>query len=181
MVNAGTPALMEVYRGWDDHQISLVRAVTPLTREQLLWRPAPHLRTTGEVIGHIIGGRVGWFHRTLGLGSPEFAAQAAAWRPDDRIEEQPDGLLRWLELTWQLIEQATNGWAVADLSFVYHLPYEGQNYALPRQWIIWRILEHDIHHGGELSLMLGMQGIAIPELGDQGGHLSERAPLDQPG
>jgi len=24
-----------------------------------------------------------------------------------------------------------------------------------RQWIIWHVLEHEIHHGGELSLALG--------------------------
>lgn len=178
MVTPKNPALMDIYRGWDDHQISLVRAVAPLTREQLLWRPAPHLRTTGEVIAHIIGGRINWFYRILGLGSPEFAVQVAAWRPEDLIEEQPDQLLRWLDLTWQMIEQGMTTWNVDDLSYVYHLPYEGQNYALPRQWIVWRILEHDIHHGGELALMLGIQGIAIPDLGDQGGHLTERAPLD---
>jgi hypothetical protein len=30
---------------------------------------------------------------------------------------------------------------------------------------------HDIHHGGELAVMLGIQGIPTPELGDAGGHL----------
>jgi hypothetical protein len=36
--------------------------------------------------------------------------------------------------------------------------------------VIWRILTHDIHPGVELPVMLGMQGIEIPELGDLGGH-----------
>jgi uncharacterized damage-inducible protein DinB len=58
--------------------------------------------------------------------------------------------------------------------------YKGKNYALTRQWIIWHVIAHDLHHGGELTLMLGMQGIALPELGDEGGHLSERAPLAEP-
>ncbi len=58
--------------------------------------------------------------------------------------------------------------------------YRGKNYALTRQWITWHIIAHDLHHGGELTLMLGMQGIALPELGDEGGHLSERAPLAEP-
>ena len=31
---------------------------------------------------------------------------------------------------------------------------------------------HDVHHGGELALMLGMQGLAIPELGDLFGHIT---------
>jgi hypothetical protein len=52
-------------------------------------------------------------------------------------------------------------------------------YLVSWQWTIWRILAHNLHHGGEISLELGMQGIQIPELGDQGGHLTE-LPLADP-
>jgi hypothetical protein len=80
-----------------------------------------------------------------------------------------------------MIEDALNQWTVADLAHVLDLPpYQGKKYALTRQWIIWRVLAHDIHHGGELAIMLGIQGISIPELGDEGGHLAERAPLAEP-
>jgi hypothetical protein len=34
-------ALSSVFDGWEGHQISLVKAVEPLTREQLSYRPAP--------------------------------------------------------------------------------------------------------------------------------------------
>ncbi len=30
---------------------------------------------------------------------------------------------------------------------------------LTRQWIIWHVLEHEILHGGELSLALGTYGL----------------------
>jgi uncharacterized damage-inducible protein DinB len=33
-----------------------------------------------------------------------------------------------------------------------------------RQWIIWHVLEHDIHHGGELSSILGAHGLAAVDL-----------------
>ena len=41
--------LMTVYKGWDGYQISLVRAIAPLSREQLAYRPASHLRSAGEI------------------------------------------------------------------------------------------------------------------------------------
>ena len=28
-----------------------------------------------------------------------------------------------------------------------------------RAWMVWHVLEHDLHHGGEISLTLGMHGI----------------------
>ena len=138
-------SLMTLNKGWDDYQISLVRAIAPLSREQLAWRPAPHLRSGGEIASHIIGGRIQWFHSILGAGSTDFASQVAAWRPEDAIEENPAELVRWLEATWQMIEEALTNWDVADLAQTYQLPpYKGKNYALTRQWIIWHVIAHDL-------------------------------------
>jgi uncharacterized damage-inducible protein DinB len=28
-----------------------------------------------------------------------------------------------------------------------------------RQWVVWHLIEHDLHHGGEISLILGSNGL----------------------
>jgi uncharacterized damage-inducible protein DinB len=28
-----------------------------------------------------------------------------------------------------------------------------------RQWVIWHLMEHELHHGGEISLILGTHGL----------------------
>jgi uncharacterized damage-inducible protein DinB len=28
-----------------------------------------------------------------------------------------------------------------------------------RQWVVWHLVEHDLHHGGEVSLILGSHGL----------------------
>ena len=172
-------SLLTIFKGWDGYQISLVRAIAPLSREQLAYRPAPHLRSAGELARHISEGRFNWFQRTFGVSSTEFANLVATWRSKHAIEEQSTELVRGLEATWQMVEDALRRWTVADLSQTYPLSYQGKNYALPRQWILWRIMAHDLHHGGELAVTLGLQNIAIPELGDQGGHITE-PPLAEP-
>ena len=178
-MTADVHSLLTVYKGWDGYQVSLVRAIAPLSREQLAFRPASHLRSAGEIARHISEGRFGWFQRTFGVSSTEAANLVVAWRREDAIEEQSAELVRGLEVTWQMIEDALNRWTVADLAQTYPLSYQGQNYALPRQWILWRIMAHDLHHGGELAVTLGLQGIALPELGDEGGHITE-PPLAEP-
>ena len=60
-------SLANVYRGWEGYQTSLVHAVTPLTREQLIWRAATDRRTLGEIVRHISLGRINWFVR---MGAP---------------------------------------------------------------------------------------------------------------
>ena len=52
-------------------------------------------------------------------------------------------------------------------------PTRGKNYVLLHQWFLWRIMAHDLHHGGELAVTLGMKNIPIPELGDEGRHITE--------
>ncbi len=192
-------SLMTVFEGWDSHQIALTRAVAPLTADQLTYRPAPHLRSVGEIASHISLGRLSWFHRMGAPGSAELARQIAPWESEkadtenlaalrrwmDAIFQQeaaivtnPAEQMRWLEATWQMIETTLKTWTVADLAQTYRHLYQGTMYSVSRQWTLWRIMEHDLHHGGELAILLGMQGIEIPDLGDAGGHLTELPPAD---
>lgn len=31
-------------------------------------------------------------------------------------------------------------------------------------WVVWHVLEHEIHHRGEIYLMLGLMGIEAPDV-----------------
>jgi uncharacterized damage-inducible protein DinB len=35
---------------------------------------------------------------------------------------------------------------------------------ITRMWVIWHLIEHDLHHGGEISLILGTNGLAAPDI-----------------
>ena len=83
-----------------------------------------------------------------------------------------------MEATWQMIEHTLTHWTVADLGRTYQQSYQGKTYAISHQWTVWRIMAHDIHHGGQIAILLGTQGIEIPELGDLGGHLTQVSPVE---
>jgi uncharacterized damage-inducible protein DinB len=166
------PSLADVFAGWADYQTSLVHAIRPLTPEQLAFRPAAYLRSVGELAAHISFGRFQWFERMGAPGSAALAREVAAVDSIGAIERSAEALVRWLEATWGMIAQTLKEWTVADLEETYRHEYQNQVYAISRQWTIWRIMAHDLHHGGQLAIILGMQGIAIPELGDLGGHLT---------
>lgn len=184
-------SLAHVYHGWAGHQTSLVHALAPLTRDQLLWRPAADLRSVGELARHVALGRITWFARMDAPDSAELAGRIDAWEQDADgnrhivesavpIAESAADLVHWLEATWQMIEATLNAWDVSDLAKSYRHTWNGTVYANSRQWTIWRILTHDVHHGGELALMLGMQGIEAFELGDLFGHITLPPLADPP-
>ena len=166
-------ALSTIFEGWDGHQTSIVHAIQPLTHEQLTWRPAPELRSVGELASHIALGRIDWFARMPAPGSRELEQKAEKLGSKAAINEDKGEIIHWLEITWQMVADTLNQWTVQDLSRTYHHEYWGKIYSVSYQWTIWRIMTHDIHHGGELALMLGWQGIKVPELGDLFGHLTE--------
>jgi uncharacterized damage-inducible protein DinB len=35
---------------------------------------------------------------------------------------------------------------------------------ITRQWVIWHLIEHDVHHGGEISITLGAHGVSALQL-----------------
>ncbi len=67
-----------------------------------------------------------------------------------------------------MIERSLAKWTAADLDFLFPSPPEltEEERAIfgsrTRQWIIFHVLRHDIHHGGELAL--GMGGYDLPTI-----------------
>src|SRR5579885_2006264 len=165
-MSMGALSLQKVYEGWEGHQLALMRAVGPLTREQLTFRPAPNLRSVGEALSHISLGRLDWFHRMGAPDSGELAREFAPWEgekanTEDRAEwvkwmdaigkqeqaiiDNPAEQIRWLEASWRVIEATLSQWTVDDLAVTYRHLYRGKMYAVSRQWTIWRVMSHDLH------------------------------------
>ncbi len=69
-----------------------------------------------------------------------------------------------LQRTWQMIQDALARWTPADLEQVFPA-YGEERPARSLQYIIWHVLEHDIHHSGELSSILGAHGLSAVDLG----------------
>lgn len=155
--------LSTFYKGWDVYQDLLVKAIAPLSPEQLALRAAPHLRSIGENAAHIIGTRVGWFHMLMGEGDAAIAPMDD-WDQTNAPARSATELVTGLEATWHMIQNALARWTPQDLDYIFKGERWGRPYELSRQWVIWHVIEHDLHHGGELSFTLGMHNLAALDL-----------------
>jgi uncharacterized damage-inducible protein DinB len=155
-------SLAPFYKGWDVYQQLLVTAIAPLTPEQLALRPASHMWSIGILAAHIISTRVWWFHRWMGVGSAELEP-LEIWDEEGAPARSASELVAGLESTWNMVQEALTSWTPNDLEQVFQAP-EGHPRQRSRQWIIWHLLEHDLHHGGEISLILGMHGLTALDL-----------------
>jgi hypothetical protein len=136
------------------HQEALKRAIAPLTEEQLRRRLLPALRTPGEIAEHIVFGRALHLHRALGDGAAELMPLL---RRDDAADPPHTAaeILQGLELTWRFLTKS--------------LMRGSPTGAMPEDegaivQTIWGLLDHDLPHAGELSLLLGADGMPGVEI-----------------
>jgi uncharacterized damage-inducible protein DinB len=155
--------LAVLYRGWHGYQELLITALAPLTADQLALRAAPHLRSMGEIVTHMIGARARWFHWILGIGGDTFADLGGWDRPDMPVRSAEE-LVAGLLTTWQTMQDAIAVWTPEEWAQIYQNDPGDEPAQFTRRWIVWHLIEHDLHHGGEVSLLLGMHGLAAPDL-----------------
>lgn len=159
-MSQNSTTLASVHKGWDEYQRMLVAIIAPLSTEQLALRVAPAQNPAWLLAAHISGARVRWLQGRLGEGDPSLAA-FSSWDDDDAPPRGAAALVEGLQASWRIIEDCLNRWTPAMLTEpVATRPGSEQS----RRWVIWHILEHDIHHGGELCLTLGSGGVAIPDM-----------------
>ena len=156
-------SLAPFYEGWDGYQQCLVAAIAPLTSEQLALRSSPQNWSVGMLVAHIVAARAWWFHTRMGEGSADLSP-LQTWDDNEEPLRPATELVEGLERTWQMIHDALTRWTPADLDKIFPPHGEG-TVERSRQYIIWHVLEHDIHHGGERSSILGAHELAAVYLG----------------
>jgi uncharacterized damage-inducible protein DinB len=151
--------LATIYTSWKGYQDHIKQSLAPLTAEQLELCAAPGLRSIGENAAHIIGCRAGWFTQFLGEDGGEDVKASADWDTPDAPARTADELVRGLDFTWQFMTDCLARWSPADMEQTFPDDWDGKRVELSRAWVVWHVLEHDLHHGGEISLTMGMHGL----------------------
>lgn len=160
MANDSMSAL-DLYPGWEAHQNLLIQAIGGLTSEQLTLRTLPRLRSVGETCLHIIGARARWSRFELGLGDPALAS-LAEWDDEGAPTRTAAELVAGLQGSWAALHDALLAdWTPQDLAQTVPntSPSPGEPDVFTRAWIIWHLIEHDLHHGGEITEILGTFGL----------------------
>jgi uncharacterized damage-inducible protein DinB len=153
-VTRATIAEARVFESWQAYQEALKRAIAPLTDEQMRSRPVPGMRSPGELVQHIVFGRAVWVRHVLGEKAAELEPMLH-WNDADDPPHTAAEILHGLDATWRLITDylmrgsATDAVSDEDVTGLQ---------------TIWGLLDHDLPHAGELSLLLGTSGLPGVEI-----------------
>jgi len=68
-------------------------------------------------------------------------------------------MVQGLDCTWQFMADCLARWSPDDMRYTFPDDWDGKQVDVSRAWVVWHVMEHDLHHGGELSLTLGIHGL----------------------
>jgi len=166
-----TPVLQPFYEGWATHQRLLLAAIADLNQEQLALRTAPDQMTIWQLASHMAGSRAYWFHDVLGEGDPAIrdmfrvarttvpglALSDAGWEDDEDHPRTATEIVEGFQLTWAMVSECLDRWTADDITV--RIPQRSADRYTTRGWVIWHLMEHDAHHGGAISVVLGANGL----------------------
>lgn len=152
-----------IYENWGKHQVRLRDCIASLTPAHLDLQPAARMWPLGQVVQHIIGVRAGWFSGTL-QDDDAAMTQYMEWGHRDSPSRSPAELAKGLDDTWAFIAARLQRWTPAECTVLFPDEFDGETVHVSRSWVIYHVMEHDLHHGGEVSLILGIHGVQTQSL-----------------
>ena len=143
-----------VFAAWRNFQEALKRTLAPLTEEQLGWRLRPDLRSVGEIAEHIAYGRALVLLHIQADSAADLQPLLAWAEPNDPPRPRAE-VLAGLDESWaRLSAYLMRGSADDEYS-----EEDGE-----RLYTMWGMIDHDLPHGGEISLILGAHGLPALDL-----------------
>jgi uncharacterized damage-inducible protein DinB len=155
--------IQSVYDGWYAYQKTPIETLALLDLDQLELRAGPNLRTVGEIAAHIVGARARWFHSLMGEGGDKFKS-IGRWDRRGAKLRSAEELVSALAETWEGMHEAIARWAPEDWGETWPGEDDTETEVITRHWVIWHLIEHDLHHGGEISITLGAHGVPALKL-----------------
>ena len=140
---------IQIFSHWEQVRGGLLETIDKFSEQELQEAPFKGSWQIGQIMLHIADCEDNWLH---GVVRHEFEPWIFYDLLDYPTKAQIiDVLERARQRTLTYLETLQE----ADLSTKYAIS-DGTRFSL--HWIIWHVLEHEIHHRGELSLALGFLG-----------------------
>jgi uncharacterized damage-inducible protein DinB len=142
--------VIDIFSHWDQVRADLISMIDRFEDAELRYEPFPSSWTVGKILLHIAAAEEGWFQYVV-------RKEYDQWPAEFEFQEYPTKELikeKLYEVHYRT-KEFLSSLVLEDLDRLIDFPWGGNGRL---GWIIWHVLEHEIHHRGELSLILGISG-----------------------
>ena len=127
-----------------------------------------------QLAGHMAGSRAYWIHDILGEGDPavrdmfrvaqttvpDLPLEMAGWEDDEGHPRTAAEIVEAFDRTWAHDRGMPRALEADDITVP--IPQRGAGRMTTRGWVLWHLMEHEAHHGGAISIVLGANGLPRP-------------------
>lgn len=159
---------------WEEHNEKLRAALRGLTDEQMALRVHESQWSVWQLASHMAGARMYWFDDVLleeddelrdrfrieQTTVPGLSLEDAGWEDDDNHPRSSAEVVDAFERTWAYMLPIIRRWTPEELAGRSARLREPET----RLWVLAHLFEHEGHHGGEISLILGANGLQALKL-----------------
>jgi uncharacterized damage-inducible protein DinB len=139
----------QLFSHWEQVRADLLEMIDKFSEDELTYAPYTNCWSVGQIMLHIADCENYWLHMIVRYEIKQWEYYNLTEHPTKTaIKNVLEGPHRKTLAFLESLEED-------DLNQVYLTP-RGESF--PLHWIIWHVLEHEIHHRGELSLILGLLG-----------------------
>lgn len=151
------------YEGWRLFNDELIKALAPLSAEQLALPVGSPTWPIWASASHLAGTRVFWlcqvFKEPGAETTPFNDPSGFGWEDDLAHPRSADELVGALTSTWKIVEHSLAMWTPESLGEEARRTRGTEVRAHTRQSVVIRMITHDAFHTGEISLALGGNGL----------------------
>ena len=150
LLGGGILRVIDLFSHWVQIRNDLIDSIDHFDDDDLDYVLFPNSWSVGEIILHIASAGEGWFQHVVGQETDQ-------WPADFKFKDHPskDKIKGKLVEVHNRTIEFMSTLEIEDLNTIIDYPWDGNG---SLSWIIWHVIEHEIHHRGELSLILGMLG-----------------------
>lgn len=140
----------DLFSHWDSVRGNLIETIQAFEEGELYLVPFEGSRKVGDIALHIADAEDGWLRHGV-------TQEIDAWPDHYNLDHYPDkrSIVEVLGEVHARTRAYLSHLDESDLGSTVKTPW-GDEFSL--LWILWHVIEHEIHHRGELSLILGYLG-----------------------
>jgi len=157
------------YADWTQYRSRLVDGVRDLTADQLALSGGPDQAPIWALAAHCAGGRTYWLCGVLGEPGAQTTPfpdpfSELGWEDDLDQPRSASELVVALETTGAIIDRCLDTWTDDMLEVEFERRRGDVRQIHTRRSILLRLLSHDAFHSGEISQLLGANGLPAIDL-----------------
>ena len=145
--------LYELYPHWETRTNRILQSLETRTPYELEYKFHPNMRSLGNLYRHIIAAEIYWMEDVVGERGKNFS----------ELDEKEFYNSKTILDEWQSVrnrsQEIVKPYSLSDLKKTFLTP---RKKSVELSYILWHVVEHEIHHSGQISAMLRAQNINSP-------------------